>query len=155
MLYRGGFSAIKLDQAGDVAGCSGYGPQHSKRPYPELAGQRVRIPGTIPIYLIDRNGYRRCVPFPLTFLNLFGDCTAFNRIVVAEDIADIDEGPPLDERAILVRGATSEAIYLMDRGTKKLISSSEVMSKYGFDERGIICVPQVLVDSIPAGEVWE
>jgi hypothetical protein len=155
MLYQGDFPAIRLDQAGDVAGCAGYGAQESRKPHPEIAGQRVRIPGTIPIYLIDRNGYRRCVPFPLTFLNLFGDCTTFSGIMVAEDVADIAEGFPLDERAILVRGATSEAIYLMDRGTKKLISSSQVMSKYGFDERSVICVPQVLIDSIPAGEVWE
>lgn len=155
MLYQGDFPAIKLDQAGDGAGCSGYGAQPIRRPHPELAGQRVRIPGTIPIYLVDRNGYRRCVPFPLTFLNLFGDGISFNGVVVAEDVAEIAEGPPLDERAILVRGATSEAIYLMDRGVKKRISSSEMMSKYGFDERSIVCVPQVLIDSIPAGEVWE
>jgi len=36
-------------------------------PHPELAGCKVRITGTTPIFVIDRKGYRRLIPFPLTF----------------------------------------------------------------------------------------
>lgn len=123
--------------------------------HPEFAGRKARIPGTTPIYVIDRKGYRRYVPIPSTFLSLFGDAIPANNMIVAEEVADIAIGPPLDERAILVRGASLESIYLLDRGTKKLISGSQVMTKYGFDEKCIISVPQVLIDSIPVGEVWE
>jgi hypothetical protein len=116
---------------------------------------KTRITGTTPIYVIDRSGYRRRVPFPLTFINLFSDSILFKSVMVSEDVADIPEGPPLDDRAILVRGASSELIYLIDRGTKKLISSSRIMDKYGFDERCVVSVPQVVIDSIRTGEVWE
>ena len=151
MLHSNDFGAMKLAEAIGV-GCS---DQDTRTPHPELAGLKVRVPGTTPIYVIDRNGYRRYVPFPLTFLNLFGDTISSINMMVEEEVADIAIGPPLDERAILVRGASSESIYLMDRGAKKLISSPTVMKKYGFDENCIVSAPQVLIDSIPAGEVWE
>jgi hypothetical protein len=76
-------------------------------------------------------------------------------MMVSADVADIAIGPALDERAILVRGTSSESVYLIDSGTKRLIDSPKVMNKYGFDERCIVSVPQVLIDSIPEGEVWE
>jgi hypothetical protein len=142
---------MRFTEAAGVA-CS---DQDTRTPHPELAGCKARIPGTTPIYVIDRHGYRRQVPFPLTFLNLFGDTIPSSRMMVADDVADIAIGPSLDERAILVRGASSESIYLMDRGTKRLIGSPKVMDKYGFDERCVVSVPQVLIDSIPEGEIWE
>jgi hypothetical protein len=141
--------------ATSVAGCRRHSPQEIGGPYPELSGLKARVTGTTPIYVIDRSGYRRYVPFPLTFVNLFGDSIFFERMMVSEDVADIAEGPPLDERAILVRGASSESIYLIDGGTKKLITSARIMDKYGFDERCVVSVPQILIDSIPIGEVWE
>ena len=151
MLHRNEIGAMRSTEAAGGAYCH----QEAGSPHPELAGRRARIPGTTPIYVIDRNGYRRYVPFPLTFLNLFGDTISSINMMVEEEVADIAIGPPLDERAILVRGASSESIYLMDRGAKKLISSPTVMKKYGFDENCIVSAPQVLIDSIPAGEVWE
>ncbi|HEV3040411.1 MAG TPA: hypothetical protein VHA33_21795 [Candidatus Angelobacter sp.] len=132
-----------------------HGHQEAGIPHPELAGRKARIPGTTPIYLIDRKGYRRYVSCSSTFVNLFGGAIPVNSMMVAEEVGDIAIGPPLDERAILVRGASLESVYLLDKGTKKLISSSQVMNKYGFDEKCIISVPQVLIDSVPVGEVWE
>ena len=151
MLHRNDLGVMRFAEATGVP-C---GDQDMRTPHPELAGCKARIPGTSPIYVIDRYDYGRQVPFPLTFLNLFGDALPSSTMMVANDVADIAVGPFLDERAILVRGASSESIYLMDRGTKKLIGSHKVMDKYGFDERCIISVPQVLIDSIPEGEVWE
>src|SRR5436305_6451340 len=122
---------------------------------PDLAGCKVRITGKTPIYVIDSNGYRRLVPFPLTFMNLFQDHAVFQGVLVAEGVADMAEGPALDDGAILVRGMCSEDIYLMDKGKKRPISSASIMDKYGFDEASVVVVPQILVDSIPMGEVWE
>lgn len=125
------------------------------RPHPELAGLKVRTIGETPIYLIDREGYRRQVPFPLAFINLFNDLSALRGVQTTHSTEEIASGPALDERAIMVRGTQSERIYLMDHGKKRLISSPQVMQKYGFDESCVVAVPQVVVEAIPAGEAWE
>jgi hypothetical protein len=124
-------------------------------PRPELAGCKVRVRGRTPIYVIDRKGYRRLVPFPLTFMNLFHDSAVFQGLLVSEAVSQIAEGPALDEGAILVRGMHSEDIYLIDRGKKRLVTSRRAMDKYDFNEAGVVAVPQVLIDAIPAGEVWD
>jgi len=122
---------------------------------PDLAGCKVRVTGKTPIYVIDSRGYRRLVPFPLTFMNLFKDHAVFQDVLVSDGISDIAEGPALDDGAILVRGMYSEDIFLMDKGRKRPISTAKIMDKYGFDEASVIVAPQILVDSLPMGEVWE
>ena len=124
-------------------------------PRPELAGCKVRITGRTPIYVIDRKGYRRLVPFPLTFMNLFHDYAVFQGLVVSETVTQIAEGPALENGTILVRGLHSEDIYLIDRGKKRLVSGRRTMDKYDFNEASVVAVPQVLVDAIPTGEVWD
>jgi hypothetical protein len=124
-------------------------------PCPELAGLMVRKRGTTPIYIIDHNGYRRLVPFPSTFISLFKDSTLDQDLLDADMVAEMAEGPPLDEGAILIRGISSESIYLIDQGKKRSIASQEVMGKYGFNEDCVIVVPQILINSIPTGDVWE
>lgn len=123
-------------------------------PHPELAGCKVRITGTTPIFVIDRKGYRRLIPFPLTFLNLFRDADML-RVLVSTNIADISEGPPLDDGAVLLRGTTSEGIYLLDRSKKRLITCQATMDKYGFSEASVIVIPQILMEAVPDGEIWE
>ena len=131
-------------------------PCHSLgTPRPELAGCKVRVKGTTPIYVIDRCGYRRLVPFPFTFMNLFKDASVFEGLLVSSTVSDIAEGRALDENSILVRGISSETIYLLDSGTKRPISSRRIMDKYDFDERAVVVVPQVLIDAVPQGELWE
>jgi hypothetical protein len=124
-------------------------------PRPEMAGCKVRTRGKTAIYVIDRNGYRRLVPFPLTFMNLFKDSAALEGLLICNTISDIAEGPPLDTGAILVRGRTSEPIYILDRGRKRLITSQWIMDKYDFNEESVVIVPQSLVDAAPTGEIWE
>jgi len=123
-------------------------------PHPELAGCKVRATGTTPIYVVDRKGFRRFIPFPLTFLNLFED-TAMLQVLVSSSVADISEGPPLDDGAVLIRGRSSERIYLLDGGKKRLITGQSVMHKYEFSEESVIVAPQILVDAVPDGEIWE
>lgn len=123
-------------------------------PHPELAGCKVRITGTTPIFLIDRLGYRRFIPFPLTFLNLFKDAEVL-QVVVSSSVAQISQGPPLDYGAVLIRGRGSEPIYVLDGGKKRLITCPGTMDKYGFNEESVVVVPQILVDAIPDGEIWE
>ena len=124
-------------------------------PRPELAGCKVRITGKTPIYVIDRKGYRRLVPFPHTFMNLFHDYSVFQGLLISEAVSEIAEGPALEDGAILVRGMHSEDIYLMDRGKKRLVSSRRAMDKYDFNEASVVVVPQVLIDALPTGEIWD
>lgn len=123
-------------------------------PHPELAGCKVRVTGTTPIYVIDRKGYRRLIPFPLTFLNLFEDVSML-QVLVSTSIANISEGLPLDDGAVLLRGRGCERIYLLDRGKKRRITSRRIMDKYEFSEQSVVVAPQIIVEAIPDGEVWE
>lgn len=123
-------------------------------PRPELAGMKVRIPGRETLYVIDRLGYRRRIPFPLAFVNLFKD-SAFHGVRVDSAVTDIAEGPSLDEDAILLRGAASEKIYLLDGGRKRLIDGRPVMEKYGFNEAAVMVVPQAIVNALFNGDDWE
>src|SRR5436305_15164289 len=75
---------------------------------PDLAGCKVRVTGKTPIYVIDSRGYRRLVPFPLTFMNLFKDHAVFQDVLVSDWISDIAEGPRLYDATILVRRMYSE-----------------------------------------------
>lgn len=124
-------------------------------PHPELAGCKVRIRGKAPIYVIDRLGYRRLIPFPLTFMNLFQDAAVFQGVIVANSVAEIAEGPALDEGAVLLRGRSSELIYLLDQGRKRLITNALIMQKYDFAEESVVVVPQIVIDAIPEGDLWE
>lgn len=124
-------------------------------PRPELAGAKVRVPGKTSIYVIDRLGYRRLIPFPHTFMNLFKDSAVIRDVLVASSVAEIAEGPALDDGALLVRGRCSERIYLLDRGQKRFISSQAVMNRYDFDEASVMVVPQILIDAVPEGQSWE
>lgn len=123
-------------------------------PHPELAGQKVRMRGTTPVYLIDPEGYRRLVPFPLTFMNLFEDRELL-KVLVTSAVAGIPEGPALENGALLMRGNSCDHIYLLDQGRKRRISSRQVMEKYGFSEKAAVVVPKILIDAVPEGEVWE
>jgi hypothetical protein len=123
-------------------------------PRPELAGRIVRIRGEAPIYLIDPEGYRRLIPFPVTFLNLFED-KALLQEQVSSACADIAEGSALDEGAVLLRGRSCEYIYLLDHGQKRRISGLHTMQKYQFSEEAVLVIPKILIDAIPEGEIWE
>lgn len=122
---------------------------------PELAGLKVRTIGATAIYLIDGNGYRRLIPFPSAFINLFNDSALDEALLKANMVADIAEGPALDDGAVLVRAVSSETLYLMDKGKKRPIAGQRVMDKYGFCEAYVVTAPQIVIDAIPTGEAWE
>lgn len=53
-----------------------------------------------------------------------------------------------------MRGTHSEGIFLLDKRGKHLIAGREGMARYDFDENNVIVAPQIVLDSIPAGEYW-
>ncbi len=145
---------LPLEPSGELrAGSFGRNPEITA-PHPELAGAKVRISGRETLYVLDRLGYRRRIPFPLAFVNLFRD-SAFHGVRVDSAVAEIAEGPSLDEDAILLRGAASEKIYLLDGGRKRLIGGRPVMEKYGFNEAAVMVVPQAVVNALLNGDAWE
>jgi hypothetical protein len=115
--------------------------------YNEINGQVVRgRTSGVATYLIDQ-GVRHLIPDELTFNNLF---TGWDIITTYDDLAFIDEGAPLSSGAILVRGE-GVATWLVTNGVKRPINSEEIMSRYHFDYKKIVLVPQILLDAANVG----
>jgi hypothetical protein len=125
----------------------GIKPESLCTPRPDLNGLRVKSPTEAKIYLID-GGCRRWIPNPETYNNLFRD---WNGVVIDIDINEIPEAAPISEGAILSKGSNSPAVFLVDRGIKRWVTSPAAMDKYYFNWGRVYVVPQVLVDSIPTG----
>jgi hypothetical protein len=116
-------------------------------PRPDLNGLRVKFPNQPAIYLIDR-GYRRWIPDPATYNNLFRD---WNGIVVDIDIDEIPLAPQITSGAVLVRADGTAPVYLVDQGMKRWIVSPAMMDKYYFAWNRIYVLPRGVVDPIPVG----
>lgn len=114
----------------------------------DLSSPLVKSPNHPAIFFMD-GGLKRLVPTPETFNNLFRD---WNRIITDISVEDIPDGPMLSHGAALVRPSNSELVYLIDRGTKRAIPSTEVMEHYHFSEKKICVVPPILTDQFPNGK---
>jgi hypothetical protein len=120
-------------------------------PRPDLAGLRVKLPNRPEIYLIDPDGYRRWIPNPETYNNLFRD---WNGVVTDINIDQIALGSQLTYGAVLARAVNSAPVYIVSNGMKRWITSPAVMDKYHFNWSRVYVVPHVLVDFIPHGANW-
>jgi hypothetical protein len=118
-------------------------------PRPDYAGLRVMEHTGPAIYLIDPDGYRRWIPDPTTFNNLFRDWS-----VERMDLSNIPEASPLTSGAVLAIGSGTAPVYLVSNGVKRWITSGGAMDKYNFKWEHVVQVPRVLVDSIPSGPSW-
>jgi hypothetical protein len=121
-------------------------------PQPILSGYRLVRPGKPEIYLVDPVGYRRRIPSHTVYGRLF---RSWHGIIDVHDIDDIAEGAPFARDTRLVQGDDSYAIYILDESRKRALTSDAVMDKYWFDRRTVALVPQLLVDHMPTGELWE
>ena len=120
-------------------------------PRPDLAGLRVKSPNAPQVYLIDPDGYRRWIPNPPTYNNLFRD---WNGIITDIDTNEISEASPLTDGAVLARGIGTAPVYLVSNGMKRWITSPTAMDKYYFNWNTVVQIPSILVDSIPTGSPW-
>jgi hypothetical protein len=125
----------------------GVQPETLRAPRPDLNGLRVKSPTSPPVYLI-LDGYRRWIPDPDTYNNLFRD---WNGIIVDINIGDISEGSQLAYGAVLARPAGAAPVYLVSNSIKRWITSPAAMDKYYFAWDRIVVVPHILLDSIPEG----
>jgi hypothetical protein len=135
----------------------GVKPTALRGPRPDLAGLRVKLP-TVPhepntdkIYVIDPDGYRRWIPNPDTYNNLFRDWTG---VVTDIDIDEIPAEDPLTDGAILARAEGNARVFLVSNNMKRWITSPAVMDKYHFNWDRVYQVPHILLDFIATGFNW-
>ena len=120
-------------------------------PRPDLSGLRLKAPNSPAVYVVDPQGFLRWIPDPVTYNNLFRD---WNSIIVDIDLVNIAVGPALTSGAVLARGSSEAAVYLISNGTKQWITSPAAMDKYDLNWNTVVLVPNALVDSIPGGPSW-
>jgi hypothetical protein len=125
----------------------GLTPKAFGLPRPDLNGYRLILPNGGAVYLIDE-GYRRWIPDPTTYNNLFRN---WDGIVKDIDLNEIPETAPITHDAILAMPLENGAVYLIDNGKKRHIASPAVMDKYWFSWDRIYHVPHVLLDFILIG----
>jgi hypothetical protein len=118
-------------------------------PRTDLSGRRVKSPDRPEIYLVDKYGYRRWIPDPLTYNNLF---RGWDGILIAIDIDSISLGAPITSGAVLAQAYGRAPIYLIDSGVKRWIVSPQIMDKYYFAWDHVYVVPPMIIDSIPIGD---
>lgn len=116
-------------------------------PAPELNGLLLQLPGAPQVYLVV-NGFRRWVPDPGTFGNLF-----VNGATVVQDIGigAVSEGAPLTSGAILAQGDASAQVYLVSNGVKMWIPDPATFNRYQFNSANIKLLPQIVIDFLPNG----
>lgn len=116
-------------------------------PRPDLNGVRLKGPANPAIYVVI-DGYRRWIPNPATYNNLFRD---WNGVLVVSNLPDIAEAEPLSSGAVLARPAGMAPVYLVSNGVKRWITAPSVMDKYYFDWSKVQSLPITVVNSIPTG----
>jgi len=116
-------------------------------PLHEFNGLRVKLPGHPAVYLVD-GGYRRWIPNPETYNNLFRD---WNNIIDEMTVANIPIGSNISDGAVLAKSYDDAAVFLVDQGKKRLITSPEAMDKYYFSWKRVYQIPNILLDSISTG----
>jgi hypothetical protein len=120
-------------------------------PRPDLAGLRVKTPNAPQIYLIDPNGFRRWIPDPATYNNLFRD---WNGVVIDINVSEIAQAASLTPGAVIFKSSDHTSIYLVSNGCKRWITSPAAMDKYYFDWGKVLVLPPVVVDFVPEGQPW-
>jgi len=101
--------------------------------------------------LVDPEGYRRWIPDPETYNNLFRD---WNGIYVDINTRNIAERAALSRGAQLVRPVNEPPVYLVSNGIKRWITSPVAMDKYYFDWGKVLPLSRAVVDGIPDGPSW-
>jgi hypothetical protein len=143
----------KTDHPKATLGAAPRNPAQSPRP--DFAGQRIASPiAGGAIYLVDQNGYKRHIPDPKTYDNLFVPGTNVIRYV---DLNLISDGPSLDVGAVLFRAIGVAPVYILDQGGKRWITANGIydpMAKYSFNWNAVVVIPAILVNAITTTAPW-
>ena len=107
----------------------------------DLNGVRIRLPGSHPIYLIDK-GLRRHIHNYQEYIDLFLDEEDVHEDI---NVVDVDSGDPFPVNAGLYINAAGTKLYFLDGTELRLVERNEV---YGFDEAAAVVIPDDLMDWI-------
>ncbi|SNS54933.1 hypothetical protein SAMN04488107_2970 [Geodermatophilus saharensis] len=114
---------------------------------PDLNGWRVKMPDRPEIYLVDQ-GYRRWIPNPATYNNLFRDWNGIREFI---DVHTIPVGLPIANGAVLARPSGGPAVYFVDAGVKRWVTSPTAMDRYHLNWDRVYGVPPILLQNISDG----
>jgi hypothetical protein len=125
---------------------------------PDLVGHTIEDLNDARVYLIDMDyltgpnpvvGVRRWLPDPTTAGQLFGNKWPTDKVI---DAANITPGPDVSVGAFLATPREGGgAIYFMDEGRGRHVTSPAKMDQYGFDWDKVVKIPQVVIDWLPKG----
>lgn len=107
----------------------------------DLNGIRVRLPGSPPIYLIDK-GYRRHIHNYQDYVDLFTD---ESDVVEDLNVNDITLGDPFPTNAGLYKNTAGTKLYFLDGTELRLVQNNRV---YGFDKSAATVIPTALMNWI-------
>jgi hypothetical protein len=99
------------------------------------------------VYLIDE-GKKRHIPNPDTYCNLFVNWEGIRTDI---DVSTVRTGTPISDGAILAQAIDDNAVFLIDGGHKRHVTSPEAMDAYHFAWKHIYRVPPVLLSTFPDG----
>ena len=130
-------------------------PRLPRGGYLGTPGQRVQLPNSSAIYVVDPAGYRRWIPDMDAYLRLFRD---WQGVVVGPDAGCILAGEPLPTDVRLVRADGDPGIYLVDRTGgwthKRWIVTEPIFDTYHFSWRTAQTISLSALRSIPSGPNW-
>ena len=115
-------------------------------PRPDLAGQRIQVPGEDAIHLVDEDGTKRHIPDVPTYINLFAENpggTSDIHLLSQGELMQIPQGPDVPSNSILARftgDPKTGAFYLVSamqsqtstEFSRRWITSPAAMNKFGF-----------------------
>ncbi|MFI5843201.1 hypothetical protein ACIA8K_26175 [Catenuloplanes sp. NPDC051500] len=122
----------------------------AQKPHPEFAGRQFKSSDNPAVYVIDPAGYRRHIPDPQTWRQLF----RVQQAEVNDLIKLIPTGKPLESGSFLGKASGQDAIYLIGNGRKRWITSPAVMDKYRFDWNKVVTISKAALNAIPTGANW-
>lgn len=101
------------------------------------------------MYLVLDNTLRHILDVTV-YEGLFGSRDVTFDLIPQPLIDAYAKGPVLDAHTPLVKGFDS-AVYLIDQGKKRWITSGDVFERYGFNWRRIVSIGSI-VDLVPTGD---
>lgn len=119
-------------------------------PCVSMAGELITRPD-FPVFIIDREGYRRGINSADTFNRIF---RSWDRIRHDFPLELCPERAPLSLDAQLIT-AEGRPVFLFTNGEKRGITDGRFMDKYHFTWGKVQVVSIGILDAIPEGPVWE
>ena len=116
---------------------------------PDLNGHRIRIKGSIHVYLVER-GLRRHVPNPETYASLFKDVNGILDLE-AREFDDITEGAEITVGALLAKAVDRPEVYMVESIGKRHIIGPAVFDAYYFDWKRRHEVPRLVIEYMASG----